>query len=200
MYAASSKQGKHLQTCLLECRLCCPTLTLWLPACFTHTQWVLSCFFYFFLIFLFFPPLCCCHFCTLQACFICHIYCFSSQTSYVLQPQVYGYDDLQMLQTRIPLVRGCSCLISWSVWYENNSAGFVCGIWSCKHNFLLMQDYYSIPFATPTTALTGREGSLTSNPYSGKMHSSLVCALHSVSGEGNLNVLSQMLHFWKCCF
>ncbi|XP_072531666.1 ubiquitin-associated protein 2-like isoform X2 [Salminus brasiliensis] len=43
---------------------------------------------------------------------------------------VYGYDDLQMLQTRIPL------------------------------------DYYSIPFATPTTALTGREGSLTSNPYS----------------------------------
>uniref|UniRef100_A0AAY4D9Y3 UBA domain-containing protein n=1 Tax=Denticeps clupeoides TaxID=299321 RepID=A0AAY4D9Y3_9TELE len=46
-------------------------------------------------------------------------------------PQVYGYDDLQMLQTRIPL------------------------------------DYYSIPFATPTTALTGREGSLTSNPYSG---------------------------------
>ncbi|XP_052388643.1 ubiquitin-associated protein 2-like isoform X2 [Carassius gibelio] len=45
-------------------------------------------------------------------------------------PQMYGYDDLQMLQTRIPL------------------------------------DYYSIPFATPTTALTGREGSLTSNPYS----------------------------------
>ncbi|XP_077051266.1 ubiquitin-associated protein 2-like isoform X7 [Siphateles boraxobius] len=45
-------------------------------------------------------------------------------------PQVYGYDDLQMLQTRIPL------------------------------------DYYSIPFATPTTALTGREAGLTSNPYS----------------------------------
>ncbi|XP_074543782.1 ubiquitin-associated protein 2-like isoform X3 [Halichoeres trimaculatus] len=48
-------------------------------------------------------------------------------------PQMYGYDDLQMLQTRIPL------------------------------------DYYSIPFATPTTALTGREGSLTSNPYSGDL-------------------------------
>ncbi|XP_061598275.1 ubiquitin-associated protein 2-like isoform X1 [Cololabis saira] len=48
-------------------------------------------------------------------------------------PQVYGYDDLQVLQTRIPL------------------------------------DYYSIPFATPTTALTGREGSLTSNPYSGDL-------------------------------
>ncbi|XP_023815446.1 ubiquitin-associated protein 2-like isoform X3 [Oryzias latipes] len=48
-------------------------------------------------------------------------------------PQVYGYDDLQMLQTRIPL------------------------------------DYYSIPFPTPTTALTGREGSLTSNHYSGEL-------------------------------
>ncbi|XP_055081149.1 ubiquitin-associated protein 2-like isoform X5 [Periophthalmus magnuspinnatus] len=48
-------------------------------------------------------------------------------------PQVYGYDDLQMLQTRIPL------------------------------------DYYSIPFPTPTTALTGREGSLTNNPYSGDL-------------------------------
>ncbi|XP_066577635.1 ubiquitin-associated protein 2-like isoform X7 [Amia ocellicauda] len=48
-------------------------------------------------------------------------------------PQVYGYDDLQMLQTRIPL------------------------------------DYYSIPFATPTTALTGRDGSLTNNPYSGDL-------------------------------
>ncbi|XP_014032348.1 ubiquitin-associated protein 2-like isoform X11 [Salmo salar] len=45
-------------------------------------------------------------------------------------PQVYGYDDLQMLQTRIPL------------------------------------DYYSIPFATPNTALTGRDGSLSNNPYS----------------------------------
>ncbi|XP_063755249.1 ubiquitin-associated protein 2-like isoform X2 [Eleginops maclovinus] len=49
-------------------------------------------------------------------------------------PQVYGYDDLQMLQTRIPL------------------------------------DYYSIaPFATPTTALTGRDGNLTNNPYSGDL-------------------------------
>ncbi|OXB61985.1 UNVERIFIED_CONTAM: hypothetical protein H355_017067, partial [Colinus virginianus] len=47
-------------------------------------------------------------------------------------PQVYGYDDLQMLQTRFPL------------------------------------DYYSIPFPTPTTPLTGRDGSLSSNPYSGR--------------------------------
>ncbi|XP_055731820.1 ubiquitin-associated protein 2-like isoform X7 [Salvelinus fontinalis] len=48
-------------------------------------------------------------------------------------PQVYGYDDLQMLQARIPL------------------------------------DYYSIPFATPNTALTGRDGSLSNNPYSGDL-------------------------------
>ena len=47
--------------------------------------------------------------------------------------QVYGYDDLQMLQTRFPL------------------------------------DYYSIPFPTPTTPLTGRDGSLVSNPYSGDL-------------------------------
>uniref|UniRef100_A0A8C9T4Y2 Ubiquitin associated protein 2-like n=1 Tax=Scleropages formosus TaxID=113540 RepID=A0A8C9T4Y2_SCLFO len=32
-----------------------------------------------------------------------------------------------------------------------------------------VSDYYSIPFATPTTALTGREGSLTSNPYSAEL-------------------------------
>uniref|UniRef100_A0A8C5Q514 Ubiquitin associated protein 2 like n=1 Tax=Leptobrachium leishanense TaxID=445787 RepID=A0A8C5Q514_9ANUR len=48
-------------------------------------------------------------------------------------PQVYGYDDLQMLQTRFPL------------------------------------DYYSIPFPTPNTPLTGRDASLTSNPYSGEL-------------------------------
>ncbi|XP_065275933.1 ubiquitin-associated protein 2-like isoform X3 [Emys orbicularis] len=48
-------------------------------------------------------------------------------------PQVYGYDDLQMLQTRFPL------------------------------------DYYSIPFPTPTTPLTGRDGTLSSNPYSGDL-------------------------------
>ncbi|XP_066464891.1 ubiquitin-associated protein 2-like isoform X7 [Eleutherodactylus coqui] len=46
---------------------------------------------------------------------------------------VYGYDDLQMLQTRFPL------------------------------------DYYSIPFPTPSTPLTGRDASLTSNPYSGDL-------------------------------
>lgn len=49
---------------------------------------------------------------------------------YVLQPQVYGYDDLQMLQTRIPLVRACSCLISWSISHECNRNWFVCNIWS----------------------------------------------------------------------
>ncbi|XP_069074239.1 ubiquitin-associated protein 2-like isoform X14 [Pleurodeles waltl] len=48
-------------------------------------------------------------------------------------PQVYGYEDLQMLQTRFPL------------------------------------DYYSIPFPTPNTQMSGRDGSLTNNPYSGDL-------------------------------
>ncbi|KAK2090735.1 Ubiquitin-associated protein 2-like [Saguinus oedipus] len=48
-------------------------------------------------------------------------------------PQVYGYDDLQMLQTKLPL------------------------------------DYYSIPFPTPTTLLTGGHGSLASNAYFGDL-------------------------------
>ncbi|KAG8505890.1 Ubiquitin-associated protein 2 [Galemys pyrenaicus] len=43
---------------------------------------------------------------------------------------IYGYEELQMLQSRLPV------------------------------------DYYGIPFATPT-ALAGRDGSLTNNPYSG---------------------------------
>ncbi|KAF4019443.1 hypothetical protein G4228_011255 [Cervus hanglu yarkandensis] len=43
---------------------------------------------------------------------------------------IYGYDELQMLQSRLPV------------------------------------DYYGIPFATPP-ALASRDGSLTSNPYSG---------------------------------
>uniref|UniRef100_A0A8C7HYK1 Ubiquitin associated protein 2-like n=1 Tax=Oncorhynchus kisutch TaxID=8019 RepID=A0A8C7HYK1_ONCKI len=34
---------------------------------------------------------------------------------------------------------------------------------------LSSQDYYSIPFATPSTALTGRDGSLSNNPYSGDL-------------------------------
>ncbi|XP_069737011.1 ubiquitin-associated protein 2 isoform X2 [Phaenicophaeus curvirostris] len=45
-------------------------------------------------------------------------------------PQIYGYDDLQMLQSRLPM------------------------------------DYYGITFPAPAT-LTGREGSLANNPYSG---------------------------------
>ncbi|XP_063280163.1 ubiquitin-associated protein 2-like isoform X8 [Prinia subflava] len=51
----------------------------------------------------------------------------SSSTSHV---QIYGYDDLQMLQSRLPM------------------------------------DYYGITFPAPAT-LTGRDGSLANNPYSG---------------------------------
>uniref|UniRef100_H3ADF1 Ubiquitin associated protein 2 n=1 Tax=Latimeria chalumnae TaxID=7897 RepID=H3ADF1_LATCH len=46
--------------------------------------------------------------------------------------QIYGFDDLQMLQSRLPM------------------------------------DYYGITFPAPTAALAGRDGSLASNPYSGK--------------------------------
>ncbi|XP_072453111.1 ubiquitin-associated protein 2 isoform X24 [Notamacropus eugenii] len=55
-------------------------------------------------------------------------------------PQIYGYDDLQMLQSRLPMAPP-----------------------------LLMtpfQDYYGITFPAPAT-LTGRDGSLANNPYSG---------------------------------
>ncbi|KAM9590580.1 ubiquitin-associated protein 2-like isoform 34-T35 [Morphnus guianensis] len=45
-------------------------------------------------------------------------------------PQIYGYEDLQMLQSRLPM------------------------------------DYYGITFPAPAT-LTGRDGSLANNPYSG---------------------------------
>ncbi|XP_072714836.1 ubiquitin-associated protein 2 isoform X6 [Ciconia boyciana] len=45
-------------------------------------------------------------------------------------PQIYGYDDLQMFQSRLPM------------------------------------DYYGITFPAPAT-LTGRDGSLANNPYSG---------------------------------
>uniref|UniRef100_M3ZGN3 Ubiquitin associated protein 2a n=1 Tax=Xiphophorus maculatus TaxID=8083 RepID=M3ZGN3_XIPMA len=46
-------------------------------------------------------------------------------------PQIYGYEDLHMLQSRLPM------------------------------------DYYGITFPGPTAALSGRDGSLTNNPYSG---------------------------------
>uniref|UniRef100_A0A8C1A338 Ubiquitin associated protein 2a n=2 Tax=Cyprinus carpio TaxID=7962 RepID=A0A8C1A338_CYPCA len=46
-------------------------------------------------------------------------------------PQIYGYEDLHMLQSRLPM------------------------------------DYYGITFPGPTAMLSGRDGSLASNPYSG---------------------------------
>ncbi|XP_012726163.2 ubiquitin-associated protein 2a isoform X1 [Fundulus heteroclitus] len=50
-------------------------------------------------------------------------------------PQIYGYEDLHMLQSRLPMPS--------------------------------LQDYYGITFPGPTAALSGRDGSLASNPYSG---------------------------------
>ncbi|XP_067232496.1 ubiquitin-associated protein 2a isoform X2 [Chanodichthys erythropterus] len=46
-------------------------------------------------------------------------------------PQIYGYEDLHMLQSRLPM------------------------------------DYYGITFPGPTATLSGRDGSLANNPYSG---------------------------------
>ncbi|XP_062313675.1 ubiquitin-associated protein 2a isoform X5 [Osmerus eperlanus] len=51
-------------------------------------------------------------------------------------PQIYGYEDLHMLQSRLPMPS--------------------------------LQDYYGITFPGPT-ALSGRDGSLANNPYSGEV-------------------------------
>lgn len=55
---------------------------------------------------------------------------------------------------------------------------------------LFLQDYYSIPFATPTTALTGREGSLTSNPYSGEP------SINDSSLSAVLSLLKAFYGYW----
>uniref|UniRef100_A0A3P9LZZ7 Ubiquitin associated protein 2 n=1 Tax=Oryzias latipes TaxID=8090 RepID=A0A3P9LZZ7_ORYLA len=52
-------------------------------------------------------------------------------------PQIYGYEDLHMLQSRLPIPS--------------------------------LQDYYGIAFPGPTATLSGRDGSLTNNPYSGEV-------------------------------
>ncbi|XP_024125953.1 ubiquitin-associated protein 2a isoform X2 [Oryzias melastigma] len=52
-------------------------------------------------------------------------------------PQIYGYEDLHMLQSRLPMPS--------------------------------LQDYYGITFPGPTATLSGRDGSLTNNPYSGEV-------------------------------
>lgn len=85
------------------------------------------------------------------------------------QPQMYGYDDLQMLQTRFPLVsfvKPEGCLTKIRKYNHKSYFIMACGVF---FYYFFFQDYYSIPFAAPTTALTGREGALTSNPYSGKL-------------------------------
>ncbi|XP_041748066.1 ubiquitin-associated protein 2 isoform X1 [Coregonus clupeaformis] len=51
-------------------------------------------------------------------------------------PQIYGYEDLHMLQSRLPMPS--------------------------------LQDYYGITFPGPT-ALSGRDGNLANNPYSGEV-------------------------------
>nr|XP_019942373.1 PREDICTED: ubiquitin-associated protein 2 isoform X2 [Paralichthys olivaceus] len=52
-------------------------------------------------------------------------------------PQIYGYEDLHMLQSRLPMPS--------------------------------LQDYYGITFPGPTATLSGRDGSLANNHYSGEV-------------------------------
>ncbi|XP_045884344.1 ubiquitin-associated protein 2a isoform X1 [Micropterus dolomieu] len=52
-------------------------------------------------------------------------------------PQIYGYEDLHMLQSRLPMPS--------------------------------LQDYYGITFPGPTATLSGRDGSIANNPYSGEV-------------------------------
>ncbi|XP_029006056.1 ubiquitin-associated protein 2a [Betta splendens] len=52
-------------------------------------------------------------------------------------PQIYGYEDLHMLQSRLPMPS--------------------------------LQDYYGLTFPGPTATLSGRDGNLANNPYSGEV-------------------------------
>ncbi|KAJ4927337.1 hypothetical protein JOQ06_015070 [Pogonophryne albipinna] len=52
-------------------------------------------------------------------------------------PQIYGYEDLHMLQSRLPMPS--------------------------------LQDYYGITFPGPAATLSGRDGGLANNPYSGEV-------------------------------
>ncbi|CAK6958271.1 ubiquitin-associated protein 2a isoform X4 [Scomber scombrus] len=52
-------------------------------------------------------------------------------------PQIYGYEDLHMLQSRLPMPS--------------------------------LQDYYGITFPGPAATLSGRDGNLANNPYSGEV-------------------------------
>ena len=68
-----------------------------------------------------------------------------------------------------------------------------CPVLKKQTMFFSLQDYYSIaPFATPTAALTGRDGNLTNNPYSGEpSHNCLLKAKLTVSSP-------QLAACWNC--
>ncbi|KAF7240020.1 Ubiquitin-associated protein 2 [Varanus komodoensis] len=94
-------------------------------------------------------------------------------------PQIYGYDDLQMLQSRLPVV---SCFSVYIKVDESRLEFQPHVLRGALHvplrleespdplKILLQsqQDYYGITFPAPAT-LTGREGSLANNPYSGEV-------------------------------
>lgn len=136
-------QGNHLPTCHPECPLYCPTHTSWPLDYCTPTLWVPASTKLVF-VFLSFLSL------------ICLLFLFSPKC------------------TATTTYRCCKQEYRWWVLNSRNTnrvhkSFFInsCPLWFYQKYFSL-QDYYSIPFATPTTALTGRDGGLTNNPYSGE--------------------------------
>lgn len=95
----------------------------------------------------------------------CHL-CNCANVFFVLQ-QIYGYEDLHMLQSRLPMVSHIIQLLLSSVVIQISSC---CGSSPDHLRFPQpsLQDYYGITFPGPTAALSGRDGSLANNPYSGK--------------------------------
>ena len=94
--------------------------------------------------------------------------------------QIYGYEDLHMLQSRLPMVSLITTHLKQLVFSCPNAKVFqlvwlLCG--SSPDPLLSLQpslqDYYGITFPGPT-ALSGRDGSLANNPYSGKAPSPFV--------------------------
>lgn len=77
--------------------------------------------------------------------------------------QIYGYEDLHMLQSRLPMVslKPSSLHLTWSC-----SSGSGLNLVLCSQPSL--QDYYGITFPGPTATLSSRDGGLANNPYSGR--------------------------------
>ncbi|MEQ2159692.1 hypothetical protein GOODEAATRI_025643, partial [Goodea atripinnis] len=78
-------------------------------------------------------------------------------------PQIYGYEDLQMLQSRLPLV---SLYFSLAVGITVVGHYLVTTFLNSSNISSSYQDYYGVTFPGATAPIPGRE-SLANNPYSG---------------------------------